>query len=870
MRTLRLLLLLCLLLPALAARGQVRLSGRVTDGAGQALPSAVVKVYEEGGKDIIAYRLSDREGRYAMDVKSQAQQLRLECALLGYKAAERTVRNAPGTYNFTLTETAIDIREVTVKAPPVNTLGDTLIYNVGAMQQASDRTIEDVIRRIPGVSIDEAGGIQYKGEDINRFYIEDLDMLGGRYTLATQNIRPEDVLSVDVYENHQPKKVLKDLGFSKHAALNLKLKKRSLGRPVGDVTAGAGWGDGATWSARLYALFVGRNRQHLLTAGGNNFAANYTGSRSLLGGGGGGGGDLAADFFTSDPFGSPAVPATRYQRNRSAMTSVNNIFRLADDLTLKVNADYAFDANDYDQARTTDYAVEDGRHIVVEEQAATAQRRQQAGLQLQWEKNADHCYLLDELNLQGTFARSLFRLGGGQTVRQRNADNSFSVGNRLEWTGRRGRKVRSVSANFSFAQTPLGYLRATDPAADTLHVRQDVEGLSARAAAATAIGLVIRQRDLLSVGFSFTGGFDRFESRQTCFSPTPDNRNDGYYVRAAVTPSYQLSRGAVSLKTSLAVVMHSLRYRDLTGHTHESYHRPFVSPRLEFFWRWYDFCGFTLNANYDRQPGTLADIIAHPVFTTYRDTRAMGDGTLTLTDQLTLSSRLSASLPTRGLNFAINGNYHLTHNDRLTSSSVSPDATGTTFVAGRNALHLMAGGAEVTKNCFDIYLYLKLRADVSALRTQMLRQDLHLRLRNRTYALTAQAEGGLLDSRITARLSATWQRSVQQTDGPLASRSHFDQAQALLRIGLFPWKKLECYASASFVANEMEAGRFRKDFYLDGGARLSLKRVELELSLRNLTNRRQYVLRNYVLSDVYSYVYRLRPAEGLLSVKYKF
>lgn len=867
MRTFRLMLLCCLLLLASAARGQVKLTGLVKDGEGKPLPGVVVKVYEEGARDFMAYGLTDRDGRYAIDVESKAARLRITCALLGYKEASLTVANRTAAHDFRLAEAPIDIREVTVKAPPVNTLGDTLIYNVDTLRGASDRTIEDVIRRIPGVSIDEAGGIQYKGEDINRFYIEDLDMLGGRYTLATQNIRPEDVLAVDVYENHQPKKVLKDVSFSKQAALNLRLKKRGMMRPVGDATAGAGWGDGATWAGRLYALLVATGHQHLLMAEGNNFATHYTAGRSLLGGSDGG---AAASFFADDPFGTAAVPAMRYRFNRSAMASVNNIFRLSSDLTLTVAADYAADLDDYDHTRQTDYLLDGGRHLVVDERAASALKRQQAGLQLRWEKNAATCYLTDELSVRGSTARDLFSLDGSAAVCQRRATDALSVGNRLEWIGRKGRRVSSVAANVELSTTPRGYIYATDPVADTLRVRQDVEGLALRATAATSLGRVVGRRDLLSVALGVAATYDRLTSRRESYAPALPGRNDGYYVRTTVTPAYSLSRGNVSLKAGVALTMHDLRYRDIAGGAAASYHCPFVSPRLNFFWRWYDFCGLTLDASYDRTPGSFTDLVTNAMYSTYRDVQTMGNGELSLTDHFTLAPRLNASLPLRGLHFLLEGRYMLTHNDRMASSTVGTDATGTAFVRATNRLHLTSGGFEVTKNCFDIYLYMKLRADVSALRTHMLRQGLRLGLRSRTFALSGRMEGGAFAGRMTARLAAAWRRSVQTTDGAGASSAHFDNVNATLRISLFPWKKLECYATGIFAATETEPARFRTDFYLDGGIRLALRRMELELALRNLTGRHVYVSRTYVLTDVYTYTYRLRPAEGLLTLKYKF
>jgi len=65
-------------------------------------------------------------------------------------------------------------------------------------------------------------------------------MLDGRYGQATNNIAPQDVASVEVMENHQPIKALKDIVFSDRAAINLRLKPHAKARWTGTLRGGAG------------------------------------------------------------------------------------------------------------------------------------------------------------------------------------------------------------------------------------------------------------------------------------------------------------------------------------------------------------------------------------------------------------------------------------------------------------------------------------------------------------------------------------------------------------------------------------------------------------------------------------------------------
>ncbi len=85
------------------------------------------------------------------------------------------------------------LKEVTVKADRIREQGDTITYNVGSFAQQQDRSISDVLKRMPGINVEQSGKIQYQGGVINKFYIEGSDLLGGKYGIATNGTSHEDV-----------------------------------------------------------------------------------------------------------------------------------------------------------------------------------------------------------------------------------------------------------------------------------------------------------------------------------------------------------------------------------------------------------------------------------------------------------------------------------------------------------------------------------------------------------------------------------------------------------------------------------------------------------------------------------------------------
>ncbi len=99
------------------------------------------------------------------------------------------------------------LNDVIVEAPDIYAKGDTLVFNVAKYANAKDNAIIDVIKRLPGIKVEEDGTIKYQGKPINKFYIDGNDFIGGQYGLATNNISHKDVASVEVMENHQPESI---------------------------------------------------------------------------------------------------------------------------------------------------------------------------------------------------------------------------------------------------------------------------------------------------------------------------------------------------------------------------------------------------------------------------------------------------------------------------------------------------------------------------------------------------------------------------------------------------------------------------------------------------------------------------------------
>ena len=356
--------LFCLFAAAVAV-AQINMTGKVINKeSDEPLVGASVIVKGADGK-IKKFTSSKSDGGFAITVPS-VNGCRLEVAMMSF--AKQSIPLDSVTFPLTvyMEPGTTLLKEVTVKADRIREQGDTITYNVGSFAQQQDRSIGDVLKRMPGIDVANNGKIQYQGEDINKFYIEGSDLLGGKYGIATNGISHEDVGAVEVMENHQPMQVLSGISFSDKAAINLKLKNKAKATWTfhGDAGGGYSWQpEGAVWDGELFAMAVMPGFQNITTLRTNNTGENLASS--------------STDFFADRRqtglsqyvgVGLPGVPSLSDKRtlfNRSFLVSTNSLWKLKNG-EFKTNIDYSFNRVTADASDITTYFLEDGNRMITE------------------------------------------------------------------------------------------------------------------------------------------------------------------------------------------------------------------------------------------------------------------------------------------------------------------------------------------------------------------------------------------------------------------------------------------------------------------------------------------------------------------------
>ncbi|MFN9998152.1 MAG: carboxypeptidase regulatory-like domain-containing protein, partial [bacterium] len=115
--------------------------------------------------------------------------------------------------DFTLIPNVLKLPDVIVKNKPqmIRKIGDTLSYSVDAFAVKSDKTIGDVLKKIPGIEVTAKGQIFFNGLPINYFYIDGDNLLDDKYNIATSTIPYDLVDKIQVIEHNQHIKILEGI-----------------------------------------------------------------------------------------------------------------------------------------------------------------------------------------------------------------------------------------------------------------------------------------------------------------------------------------------------------------------------------------------------------------------------------------------------------------------------------------------------------------------------------------------------------------------------------------------------------------------------------------------------------------------------------
>ena len=436
-----------------ALPAQTVLTGLVKDTEGVTLPNIKVLAYKAGSRVIVAYAGTDNDGRYSLTVNAEADSLDVATSSLFFEKQTKRIANRSQTVDFTLREEVQELKGVTVRARSIEQKGDTLEYIVGSFVQKQDKSIEDVLKRMPGIEVADDGKITYQGLPIQKFYVEGMDLMGGSYAAVSKNLPHQSVSSVEVYENHQPIKMLEDKVESEQASINIKLAKDVALTGTAKVGLGA-WP--FLWNLNLTPMLFSAKVQMLAAYRTNNTGDDLTmytrmlTMQQLQG-------ERPAKLGNELGIKQASMPlfnTNRYLDNHTHLINLNTLFPVSENTTLRVNLYYLNDLRKQSVGQSnTIYLAADT--LAYTEQIDNRLRDNQLFGTITLNRNDKAYYLDDKLNFSKAWDNAFgLDVNNGLPVSQTLKTPALSVDNDLRLIIPVGKRLLDFTSHIGYGQTP--------------------------------------------------------------------------------------------------------------------------------------------------------------------------------------------------------------------------------------------------------------------------------------------------------------------------------------------------------------------------------------------------------------------------------
>ncbi len=252
----------------------VQVVGTIKDSLSKPLGFASVVIYKGSLSRVVGFGTSNAEGYYELSFKPDTSHYFLTVNTLGYgRVTEGIEVNLSSLQkiqkNFVLKEQTLELNTVVVNASQLVTQqGDTTTYDVEAIKNDSERTLEDMLKKLPGVKVAEDGAVSVNGTEIKSLLIEGEDIFQENYKIGTRNIPIGVIDQIQTIANHESKSQLKGINDSKDMVLNITLKKDKKNIFFGDIATKYGLENRRQFQSNLFSIQP-KNKLYLIAAHNN-------------------------------------------------------------------------------------------------------------------------------------------------------------------------------------------------------------------------------------------------------------------------------------------------------------------------------------------------------------------------------------------------------------------------------------------------------------------------------------------------------------------------------------------------------------------------------------------------------------------------
>ena len=258
---------------------QTKIYGTVKDNSDIAISSATLILKDSLSKSIISYSYSNKNGNYELKVNKTGK-FNLVFTMLGYEKKTITLilnnEEKEVKKDIILEEKPMKLDEVIIQAEqPISVKKDTINFKTKYFVDGTEQTVEDLLKKIPGLNVDSEGTIKVGNQEIEKLMVDGDDLFERGYKILSKNMPAYPIEEVELLKNYSNNHLLKGVEESDKVALNLKLDEKSKRIWFGNIESSIG--NDSFYQLKGNLMNFGKKNKYYFLTNLNSIGYNATG-----------------------------------------------------------------------------------------------------------------------------------------------------------------------------------------------------------------------------------------------------------------------------------------------------------------------------------------------------------------------------------------------------------------------------------------------------------------------------------------------------------------------------------------------------------------------------------------------------------------
>lgn len=863
-------IILCFLPDIITA--QLKISGIVLSLEDKsAITLANVSIYRVRDGSMVTYTFSGDKGEFSIDISNEelTKGIRLDISYVGFQKFSSTFSSIPsGPLTIILKNEPFKLNEIFVKAPKVSTRGDTLDYVASAFTKEQDNNIGEVLQRIPGIVVESSGLVKYNDKPINALYIDGKNMLDSQYGIATKNIRPDLVTIIQIFEKHQPIKVLKEFQFSENAAINLKIAPSARNSIIGIANLGVGLSP-PLWDSRL-ALFKFAGKTQVLSMIKSNNDGNDIASELTVH-------SIGRDLQFQQPqlnkntslniSGETSAPLSndRGLFNTSHLASFNVLFPIwsSTEATLKIS--YLNDNQNYINITTTRFIIDGTEKMVLIEKSNLSKGCNVPSFDFTLTANNNNVYIKNKLFGRAYIAQKYGIVTGSGNFRQNLNQDNYDFAEIISII----KPIGNIFLKFNSRTQVSSIPEVLEIKNDSIKQSSELFQFNSENEFSTQIKIG-RLRPEISFGFKqFTSRFSSCltDSR---LNPSLSGENNTHYSNTECfinpTINYEIDKFKIQFNIPLKTSFISLE--DIYMKKDTSANQIRISPRVravinfsQMFEGSISYAFGSVN-QYDLLGLTSSNVLTnyrnltkgyHGIIENYSHSTSIGFVYKDILNLLYIwfsSSYLTKSGGTRS---------SLTYNEFITIKELIPD------INRSNKVIYLSGN--ISKAFLNNPLILKFQMSFTSSISNINQLENNICIKSRTLLLHPSFTYSLLEK---ANFEFSNMLNITNLNESMGYKSNYINNRSTLLTYLKLSDKTGFNINIDNYIEGVERKKLTNTIFSDIGFSYQSKKIGVDITLKNIFNKKQYISNTYADLTHIERCYNVRPRSIMVSVSTNF